>query len=188
MTTRMNRRGFLATTGAAAGALSFLGPKALHAQDGGTLRFGLSTYPPSLDAWASNGTAAGTIKLMIHRGLLGYGPDGMMRGELAESWEVDDEGAWVFKLRDATWHDGTPVTAEDIAWNVLEAQKPDSAAYLQGQLASITSVETPDEKTGAHGHRRAAGGAAGLVRAFQHADDQEGRSPRHHHGLGPVPL
>jgi peptide/nickel transport system substrate-binding protein len=147
MTTRMNRRGFLATTGAAAGTLSFLGPKALHAQDGGTLRFGLSTYPPSLDAWASNGTAAGTIKLMIHRGLLGYGPDGSLRGELAESWEVDDAGAWVFTLREATWHDGSPVTSEDIAWNVLEAQKPDSAAYLQGQLAAITSVETPDEKT-----------------------------------------
>ena len=148
MTQRLDRRGFLAATGAAAGSLAFLGPKELLAQEGSTLRFALSTYPPSFDAWASSGTAAGTIKLMMHRGLLSYGPDGAMRGELAESWEVDDEGAWVFTLREgATWHDGSPVTAEDIAWNVTEAQKPDSAAYFQGQLALITSVETPDERT-----------------------------------------
>lgn len=147
MTTKMNRRGFLATSGAAAGALTFLGSKAAFAQEGGTLRFGLSAYPPSLDVWASNGTAAGTIKLMCHRGLLSYDKDGVMQGELAESWDVTEDGTWTFKLRDAMWHDGSPVTAEDVAWTVTEAQKPDSAAYLQGQLATITSVETPDEKT-----------------------------------------
>ena len=147
MTTRLNRRSFLATTSIAATSLAFLGPRALRAQEGGVLRFALSTYPPSFDAWASSGTAAGTIKLMMHRGLVSYGPDGLMRGELAESWQVSEDGSWTFKLRDATWHDGSPVTAEDIAWNVTEAQKPDSAAYLQGQLASITSVETPDAKT-----------------------------------------
>ncbi|RMC37290.1 ABC transporter substrate-binding protein [Paracoccus alkanivorans] len=147
MTTGFNRRRFLASTGAVAGGLAFLGPRRLMAQEGGTLRFALSTFPPTFDAWTSGGTAAGTIKLMIHRGLVSYGPDGMLRGELAESWEVDDEGAWVFRLRDATWHDGSPVTAEDVAWTVAEVQKPDSAAYMQGQLARITSVETPDEKT-----------------------------------------
>ena len=148
MIKRLNRRGFIATTGAAAGTLTFLGPRALRAQEGDTLRFALSTYPPSFDAWASSGTAAGTIKLMMHRGLLSYDAEGTMRGELAESWEVDDEGAWVFTLREgATWHDGSPVTAEDIAWNVTEAQKPDSAAFLQGQLALITAVETPDDRT-----------------------------------------
>lgn len=147
MTIKMNRRGFLASTGGTAGALAFLGTKAAFAQEGGTLRFGLSTYPPSLDGWASSGTAAGTIKLMCHRGLLSFDKDGVMQGELAESWSVSDDGAWTFKLRDAKWHDGSPVTAQDVAWTVTEAQKPDSAAYFQGQLASITSVETPDDKT-----------------------------------------
>ncbi|WP_108485149.1 ABC transporter substrate-binding protein [Oceaniglobus ichthyenteri] len=147
MTNTLNRRGFLAATGAMAGGLAFIGPAGLHAQEGGTLRFALSTYPPSFDGWASGGTAAGTIKLLMHRGLLSYDPEGMIRGELAESWEVDDNGVWTFKLRDAKWHDGSPVTAEDIAWNVTEAQKPDSAAFLQAQLAQIIAVETPDDKT-----------------------------------------
>ena len=147
MTNGLNRRGFLASTAAAAGTLAFLGPRRLHAQEGGTLRFALSAYPPSFDAWASTGTAAGTIKLMMHRGLVSYGPDGALRGELAESWEADDEGAWVFKLREATWHDGSPVTAADVAWTVAEVAKPDSAAFRQGQLSLITAVETPDDRT-----------------------------------------
>lgn len=147
MSMKLNRRGFLATGAAASGAMVFVGPKALRAQEGGTLRFALSTYPPSFDAWAASGTAAGTIKLMMHRGLLSFGPDGTMRGELAESWETDDQGAWVFRLRDASWHDGSPVTSADIAWNIAEVSKPESGAYFQSQLASITSVETPDEKT-----------------------------------------
>lgn len=147
MTNRMNRRGFLAATGAAAGALSFLGAPGLRAQEGGALRFGLSAYPPNFNVWSSNGTAAGTVKLMCHRGLLSYDKAGVLQGELAESWEVTEDGAWIFRLRDARFHDGSPVTSADVAWTVAEAQKPDSAAYLQGQMAQISSVETPDEKT-----------------------------------------
>ncbi|MDD9745961.1 MULTISPECIES: ABC transporter substrate-binding protein [Marinovum] len=147
MTNGLNRRGFLATTLGGAGALSFLGPRALMAQEGGTLRFALSTFPPSLAAWTSAGTAAGTIKLMMHRGLLSYGADGMLRGELAEDWSVDDAGVWTFTLREAQWHDGTPVTAEDVAYTIAEVAKPDSAAFSQGQMSLITKVETPDART-----------------------------------------
>lgn len=147
MTNDLNRRGFLASTLAGAGALGFLGPRALMAQEGGTLRFALSTFPPSLAAWTSAGTAAGTIKLMMHRGLLSYGPDGMLRGELAEDWSVDDAGVWTFTLREAQWHDGSPVTSEDVAYTVAEVAKPDSAAFRQGQMALITKVETPDART-----------------------------------------
>ncbi|MEY8828597.1 ABC transporter substrate-binding protein [Sedimentitalea sp. XS_ASV28] len=147
MTNDLNRRDFIAASLAGVSALSFLGPRELMAQEGGTLRFALSTFPPSLAAWTSAGTAAGTIKLMIHRGLLSYGPDGMLRGELAEDWSVDDAGVWTFTLREAHWHDGSPVTAEDVAYTVAEAAKPDSAAFRQGQMALITKVETPDTRT-----------------------------------------
>ena len=39
--------------------------------------------------------------------------------ELAESWEATDDGkTYVFHLRkDATFHDGTPVTAKDVKWS-----------------------------------------------------------------------
>ncbi len=147
MTNRMNRRDFLGATLGAAGGLAFLGPRRLTAQEGGTLRFALSAFPPSFEAWTSTGTAAGTVKLMMHRGLLSYDAAGKLRGELADSWEVDDDGVWTFTLRDAQWHDGSSVTAADVAWTVAEAAKPDSAAFRQSQMALITRVETPDART-----------------------------------------
>jgi peptide/nickel transport system substrate-binding protein len=39
---------------------------------------------------------------------------------LAESWEVSDDGlVWTFKIREGVkFHDGTPCTAEDVAWSL----------------------------------------------------------------------
>ena len=39
---------------------------------------------------------------------------------LAESWEVSDDGlVWTFKIREGvTFHDGTPLTAEEVAWSL----------------------------------------------------------------------
>ena len=42
--------------------------------------------------------------------------------ELAESWQVSDDGASVtFRLRDARFHDGAPVTAADVKWSLDRA-------------------------------------------------------------------
>ena len=53
-----------------AAALPFLRIAKADARTPGILTFGLSSYPPSIQPWANTGTAAGTVKLMIHRGLL----------------------------------------------------------------------------------------------------------------------
>ena len=40
-------------------------------------------------------------------------------GDLAKSWEVKDDGnTLIFHLHDATWHEGTPVTAADIIFSL----------------------------------------------------------------------
>lgn len=42
--------------------------------------------------------------------------------ELAESWRAIDDTTWEFKLRqDATWHDGAPVTADDVVFSMERA-------------------------------------------------------------------
>jgi peptide/nickel transport system substrate-binding protein len=145
MTGNWNRRRFLAAS-LAAGSIPFIGAPSARAQATGVLTFGLSSYPPSFMAWAQNGTAAGTLKLMMHRGLLSYAPDGAMRGELAESWGVED-GGWTFHLREATFHDGSPVTSADVRWNIEQVAAKDSTAYFGGQFQDITNIDTPDDKT-----------------------------------------
>lgn len=83
-------------------------------------------------------------------------------GDLAESWEIADTTA-TFKLRpNATWHDGTPVTAKDVIFtlNVLTDPAATSrwgaafksiAGYDEAQTAtsptSLSGLTAPDDQT-----------------------------------------
>lgn len=110
------------------------------------LRFGLSAWPPNLQPWISTGQAAATVKLCLYRGLLSFGPDGALRAELAKSWAPEGETAWVFHLRDATFHSGAPVTAADVTWTIDQVRSQPTS-YLAGQFKAIKSVEAPDPRT-----------------------------------------
>ena len=51
-----------------------------------------------------------------------------IRGDLAASWEVASDGVtYTFNLDErATWHDGLPVTAEDVVYSLDTMQDPDT--------------------------------------------------------------
>jgi len=98
-------------------------------RDAAILRYGLSAYPPNLLPWENTGSASGAVKLLTHRSLVAYDHLGQLRGEIAQSWSLGGDGAWVFKLRsDALFHNGEPV-----------AQR--IAIYREMQLAALE--ETP---------------------------------------------
>lgn len=114
----------------------------------GILRYGLSAFPPNLQPWVSTGASAGTVKMLIHRSLVSYGPDGNLRGELAESWSRDAEGAWVFKLRQGcVFQNGDPVTADDVKWSIEQIGGEKSTAYMRAQFQQIERVEIVDPAT-----------------------------------------
>ncbi|WP_048189272.1 ABC transporter substrate-binding protein [Methanocella conradii] len=82
----------------------------------------------------------------VCEGLIIQNPDGSFAPCLAESWENPDASTWIFHLRkNATWHDGVPVTAKDIKFN-LEYYPAKIAEYKQ-HWGQIDSVETPDNHT-----------------------------------------
>lgn len=115
---------------------------------GGHLRYGLSAFPPSLDPFVNTGAAAGAVKLLINRSLLSFNPQGELEGALAEKWELDANGAWVFKLRsNAFFHNGDPVTSADIKWSIEQIAAEGSKAYMRDQFQEIRSIETPDKLT-----------------------------------------
>lgn len=84
-------------------------------------------------------------------------------GDLAESFEVsDDATTFTFHIHpDATFNDGTPLTAEDVAFTLESALIPETASYWQGRLIgidgarafvngeadSVEGIEIVDEKT-----------------------------------------
>src|SRR5579884_3850053 len=61
--------------------------------------------------------------LLIYDQLIRVGPDGKsMEPGLAEKWETTPDGlTWTFHLRDATFHDGSPVTAADAVYSLNRA-------------------------------------------------------------------
>ena len=66
-----------------------------------------------------------------------------IRGELAESYEVSADGLTItFKLRkDAKFHDGTPVTTDDVKWSLDRAVTANSLAKAQLLTGSLTSPD-----------------------------------------------
>ncbi len=77
---------------------------------------------------------------------------GRIRGELAESFEISPDGKKiVFKIRQgATWHDGTPVTGEDVKWSLDRAVAAKSLAPPQlasGSLLKPEQFRVIDERT-----------------------------------------
>jgi peptide/nickel transport system substrate-binding protein len=71
-----------------------------------------------------------------------FDPD-TIRGELAKSYAIsDDKKVITITLRtDATWHDGTPVTAEDVKWSLDRAVLAKSLAPPQFTTGSLVKAD-----------------------------------------------
>ena len=66
---------------------------------------------------------------------------------LAESWTVSDDGlTYTLKLRDAKFSDGSPITAEDAAFNVLRIRDHKASAW-GSSYAVIKDAKAADAKT-----------------------------------------
>ena len=67
---------------------------------------------------------------------------------LADSWETSDDGlTWTFHLnKDARWHDGKPVTSEDVAYTYQRILDEEQGLYIDS-VKQIKSIRTPDKHT-----------------------------------------
>lgn len=62
---------------------------------------------------------------LVFSGLTRLAPDGSVVPDLARDWSVSPDGrVYTFHLRDATWQDGQPVTADDVVFTVGQIQSP----------------------------------------------------------------
>lgn len=128
-------------------SLGFGGAGAAHAA-GNTLYFGLSGEPSTMDPFVMTGTTWRTVKLAIFRGLVNYGVDGKLSPELAQSYEISPDGKTLtFHLRDAKFHDGSPVTAADVKATFDHIMAPDSTASFRNQFLIVDHIDVIDPKT-----------------------------------------
>ncbi|OGO36315.1 MAG: hypothetical protein A2Z03_02055 [Chloroflexi bacterium RBG_16_56_8] len=109
---------------------------------------GLSGEPPNLDPHINAGTSARAVRLLIYRGLYNYDKNGKPAPELAESYTVsEDKLTYTFKLRTAKFHNGDPVTADDVKFSIERILDPKTGATFAKPMSVIESVKAVDAKT-----------------------------------------
>jgi len=120
----MERRAFL-RTGAAVAALAIGGgclatAAAQSPVRGGTLVIGQVQDMKTLDPVRSQDLSEREIMYLVYNTLVRLDTDFSIKPELATSWQIEEEGLRiVFKLRPGvTFHDGTPLDAEAVKWNL----------------------------------------------------------------------
>ena len=116
---------------------------------GGTLRYGTVSEIVSLDPHVYGGNAWKVLIEALYSPLVGYDKTGAVVPRLAQSWEQPDARSIVFHLRaGAKFHDGTPVTADDVKFSLDRILDPAAGATLRSNLqgATVTVVDAATVK------------------------------------------
>ena len=95
---------------------------AAEPQRGGTFIIGLGGEPSNLTAHLSTNTPALMVAGNIFSKLIDFDVNMQPIPDLAQRWDISEDGkTYTFYLNEkATWHDGKPVTAEDVAFTFSE--------------------------------------------------------------------
>lgn len=88
------------------------------------------------------------VARLVFASLLKYDQRNELVGDLAESWTVDANGTlYTVHLRpNVQWQDGTPLTAEDVAYTYSIIQNPDAQSPLRSAWKGVT-VTVTDART-----------------------------------------
>ncbi len=85
--------------------------------------------PASLDPHKVESDVEFNIISDLFDGLVAVKLDGSIEPRLAQAWENKDNTIWVFHLRpNATWSDGTAITAKDFVWSWQRLVDPKTAS------------------------------------------------------------
>ena len=145
----MTRRDFMATTASLGLSTTLAGSlwseaRAAAPRKGGRLRAGADggstsdSFVPLQALGADHPTLA---ILSTFDTLTEIDGDGAPQPSLAESWEGAPDGTWAFKLRKGVeFHDGKPLTAEDVVWS-LKQHLSETNKFAEGKQI-IENLET----------------------------------------------
>jgi peptide/nickel transport system substrate-binding protein len=139
----------LAACGSGSGGSSADGSSA-SADGSAEIVIGSTNEPTGLvrNVGGSSGVSQ-TMTRNVYEGLTSVDVDGQVVPTLAESWDVSEDGlTYTFHLQpDVTFHDGTPLTADDVVWSISEAIGPESKSARKSDLLVIQQATAVDDAT-----------------------------------------
>lgn len=106
---------------------------------GGVVSEGIvGTFSNANPIFTSN-AADSSVSRLLFSGLLTYNEQNQLVGDLAASWDVDAKATtYTVRLKpNITWHDGKPLTADDVVFTYKTIQNPDAKSPLQISWANI---------------------------------------------------
>src|SRR6187200_1182362 len=139
--------------GCAVGLLAFACFAAETPVAGGLLKFAVGAEPPNYDCHAQTSFAFLHPVRPHYSTLLKFDTAHYPKvvGDLAESWTVSPDGlTFTFKLRrNVKFHDGTPMTSEDVkaTYERLRKPPPGVQSIREETFKDITTIDTPDPYT-----------------------------------------
>lgn len=112
------------------------------------VREGIRAFPETLNPLLARDSESFKVTSMIFSGLLTYGKDLFLKGDLADSWEISEDRRKVkFILRKANWHDGTEVTSLDVKATFDFIWKNRKRCPRAEDFALVSQVVAIDGKT-----------------------------------------
>jgi len=124
-------------------------PAAGDTTGSGALREGgrfvrLYVDPPTLDPHLTTDATSAQVIVEVFGGLVTIDKNLDVVPDLAESWDISADGrVYTFRIRpDAVFHDGKPVTAEDVRWSLERVTDPlTEAPNVDQYLGDIVGVD-----------------------------------------------
>ncbi|MGB3375983.1 MAG: ABC transporter substrate-binding protein [Microbacterium sp.] len=114
--------------------------------DGGAQQLRIIATEPSagLDPAVAVTQASLRVMELMYDTLVDYDKDNNLVPMIAEDWKMSDDGlTYVFTLRDASFSDGSAITADDVVYSVERAAAGEA---MGGRLTALTSVEVTGDK------------------------------------------
>ncbi len=123
----------------------------------------MQTAPVTFDPAMAQDVETNQMLQQSYEGLVQYDSNNKVVPCLAEKWDISSDGlTYTFHLRPAKFQNGTPVTADDVAYSLLRTLNPKLASpvapeYMNdikgaldvynGKAATLTGVKVIDPKT-----------------------------------------
>lgn len=110
------------------------------------VRIGWNGSPDTLNPGAAVLSESYTIFELVYDSMYELNLDGTFTLSLADTADMSDDGiTWTFKIRDGiTFHDGTPLTAEDVVFSYLLYQNTEDYPWMGGYTSYFENIEATE--------------------------------------------